>query len=87
MSRAAPSLNMFAVGLSDYFVFGVVIVLLGLPAVQASFISLFANALDFVGALSAGPEPWRKRRTGSDGAGHTETAGGSSPSWRRPALA
>ena len=54
MSRAAPSLNMFAVGFPITLVFGVVIVLLGLPAVQASFISLFANALDFVGALFGG---------------------------------
>src|SRR5215831_15081590 len=40
MSRAAPSLNMFAVGFPITLVFGVVIVLLGLPAVQASFITL-----------------------------------------------
>lgn len=54
MSRAAPSLNMFAVGFPITLVFGVVIVLLGLPAVQASFISLFASALDFIGALFGG---------------------------------
>ncbi|HYM34192.1 MAG TPA: flagellar biosynthetic protein FliR, partial [Steroidobacteraceae bacterium] len=51
MSRAAPALNMFAVGFPITLVFGVVIVLLGLPAVQSSFISLLENALDFVGVL------------------------------------
>jgi flagellar biosynthetic protein FliR len=51
MSRAAPALNMFAVGFPITLVFGFVIVLLGLPAVQSSFISLFGNALDFIRAL------------------------------------
>ena len=54
MSRAAPSLNMFAVGFPITLVFGVAIVLLGLPAVQSSFTALFGTALDFVRALFGG---------------------------------
>jgi len=54
MSRAAPSLNMLRVGCPITVVFGVCDRVARLPAVQASFISLFANALDFVGALFGG---------------------------------
>jgi len=44
MSRAAPSLNLFAVGFPITLVFGLVIVLVGLPALQSSFVSLLGNA-------------------------------------------
>jgi flagellar biosynthetic protein FliR len=54
MSRAAPALNMFAVGFPITLVFGLAIVLLGLPAVQVSFISLLAVALDFMRVLLGG---------------------------------
>jgi flagellar biosynthetic protein FliR len=54
MSRAAPSLNMFAVGFPITLVFGLAIVLFGLPAVQASFTSLFGIALDALAALLGG---------------------------------
>ncbi len=54
MSRAAPSLNMFAVGFPITLVFGLAIVLLGLPAVQASFTSLFGVTFDALGALLGG---------------------------------
>jgi flagellar biosynthesis protein FliR len=54
MSRAAPSLNMFAVGFPITLVFGLAIVMLGLPAVQSSFTSLFALALEALAALLGG---------------------------------
>jgi len=54
MSRAAPSLNMFAVGFPISLVFGMVIVLLGLPTVQSSFTLLFDNALRFLRVLLGG---------------------------------
>jgi flagellar biosynthetic protein FliR len=54
MSRAAPSLNMFAVGFPITLVFGIAIVMLGLPAVQSSFAQLFEVSVDFVGALLGG---------------------------------
>lgn len=44
MSRAAPSLNLFAVGFPISLVFGLVIVLLGLPALQSSFVRLLGEA-------------------------------------------
>jgi flagellar biosynthesis protein FliR len=54
MSRAAPALNMFAVGFPITLVFGLAIVLLGLPSVQASFIALFAVALEVFNMLFGG---------------------------------
>jgi flagellar biosynthetic protein FliR len=54
MSRAAPSLNMFAVGFPISIVFGMVIVMLGLPAVQGSFTHLFEVSVSFVRALQGG---------------------------------
>jgi flagellar biosynthetic protein FliR len=44
MSRAAPTLNLFAVGFPISLVFGLVIVMVGLPALQSSFISLLGDA-------------------------------------------
>lgn len=52
MSRAAPSLNMFAVGFPITLVFGMAIVLLGLPAVQSGFTQLFDDSLQLLRALS-----------------------------------
>jgi flagellar biosynthetic protein FliR len=54
MSRAAPSLNMFAVGFPITLVFGLVIVLLGLPAVQSSFSGLIAASMQLVASLFGG---------------------------------
>lgn len=51
MSRAAPTLNLFAVGFPLTLFLGLVIVLAGLPAVQTSFIQLIGVALDFVRSL------------------------------------
>ena len=44
MSRAAPSLNLFAVGFPISLVFGLVIVMVGLPALQSAFVDLLAKA-------------------------------------------
>jgi flagellar biosynthetic protein FliR len=51
MSRAAPTLNLFAVGLPVTLVFGLVIVLVGLPTVQSSFTKLLQDALMLVRSL------------------------------------
>lgn len=44
MSRAAPSLNLFAVGFPISLVFGLVIVLVGLPSLQSAFVVLLGKA-------------------------------------------
>ena len=54
MSRAAPSLNLFAVGFPITLVFGLVVIFVGLPAVQQNFIDLVGSALDAVRAVQAG---------------------------------
>ncbi len=51
MSRAAPTLNLFAVGFPVSLIAGLVIVYAGLPTVQASFVELIGSAFDFVRAL------------------------------------
>ena len=51
MSRAAPTLNLFAVGLPVSLVFGLGIMLLGLPAVQSGFVQLLQEALLLVRSL------------------------------------
>jgi len=45
MSRAAPSLNLFAVGFPITLAFGLLIIFVGLPAVQQNFIELVGQAL------------------------------------------
>ena len=54
MSRAAPTLNLFAVGLPVSLVFGLVIMLVGLPAVQSGFVTLMSQALGLVHSLLGG---------------------------------
>jgi flagellar biosynthesis protein FliR len=54
MSRAAPTLNLFAVGLPISLVFGLVIMLVGLPTVQSGFIRLLQQALMLVRTLTGG---------------------------------
>jgi flagellar biosynthetic protein FliR len=54
MSRAAPALNMFAVGFPITLAFGLVIVLLGLPAVQSSFNELIGTSMMVVRRLAGG---------------------------------
>jgi flagellar biosynthetic protein FliR len=54
MSRAAPTLNLFAVGFPVTLIAGLVIVYVSLPTVQASFIGLMESAFEFVRALLGG---------------------------------
>jgi len=51
MSRAAPTLNLFAVGFPVTLLAGLLIVYAGLPTVQASFVELMETAFEFVRAL------------------------------------
>lgn len=51
VSRAAPSLNLFAIGFPATLMVGLLIVLAGLPSVQSAFITLMREAMDFVLAL------------------------------------
>ncbi|HEY2035601.1 MAG TPA: flagellar biosynthetic protein FliR [Steroidobacteraceae bacterium] len=52
VSRAAPTLNIFSVGLPVSLAFGLVAIMAGLPALESSFIRLLAAALDFLRRLS-----------------------------------
>jgi flagellar biosynthetic protein FliR len=54
MSRAAPALNMFAVGFPITLAFGLVIILMGLPAVQSSFTTLIGECFALVRTLAGG---------------------------------
>lgn len=56
MSRAAPTLNLFAVGFPITLVFGLAIVFAGLPSVQASFVQSMGAAMDVV-RLVLGMQP------------------------------
>ena len=53
MSRAAPQLNLFAVGFPISLVFGLVIVLAGLPSMQTTFERLLSDAFELLHKLSA----------------------------------
>src|SRR6187551_2566427 len=48
VSRAAPSLNLFAIGFPVTLVCGLLIVLAGLPAMQDGFVALMRESLGFV---------------------------------------
>ena len=52
MSRAAPALNLFAVGLPVTLIFGLSIVMFGMPAIGTAFISLLNEAFTFMRSLS-----------------------------------
>ncbi len=52
VSRAAPTLNIFSVGLPVSLVFGLVAIIATLPALESSFIRLLAVALGFLRQLS-----------------------------------
>jgi flagellar biosynthesis protein FliR len=54
-SRAAPGLNLFAVGLPVALIFGLVIVLLGLPGMQSGFESLLGSGFQLLHAMSGTP--------------------------------
>jgi flagellar biosynthetic protein FliR len=53
-SRAAPALNLFAVGFPVTLIFGFVIVLLGLPGLQTVLTDLLSAAFQFMGMLVGG---------------------------------
>ena len=53
MSRAAPALNLFAVGLPVTLIFGLSIVMFGMPAIGTAFTSLLNEAFTFMRALSS----------------------------------
>lgn len=53
VSRAAPTLNLFAVGFPAMIIFGLLIVLFGLPAVQTGFVELIGDAFELLGRLGA----------------------------------
>lgn len=51
MSRAAPTLNLFAVGFAAVLAFGLVVLLLGLPGVQGTFIRELNNMWRMLAAV------------------------------------
>lgn len=53
VSRAAPTLNLFAVGFPAMILFGLAIVLFGLPAVQTGFVESIDAAFKLLGRLGA----------------------------------
>lgn len=55
MSRAAPTLNLFAVGFPLTLGFGLVIVWLSLPSVQSSFVVAMESAFSFLAILGTAP--------------------------------
>ncbi len=57
MSRAAPTLNMFAIGFPITLIFGLVIVFAGLPAVQATFIESIEQVFGVMREMLAGNGP------------------------------
>jgi flagellar biosynthetic protein FliR len=52
MSRAAPQLNLFAVGFPISLVFGLIIVLAGLPSMQTTFTGLLTEAFNLLRRLT-----------------------------------
>jgi flagellar biosynthetic protein FliR len=54
VSRAAPALNMFAIGLPVALIFGLIVLFFGLPTMQAGFIELMKSAFQFIQGLTAG---------------------------------
>ena len=54
MSRAAPSLNLFAVGFPITLVFGLVIIVIGLPALQSAFVRLLGQGFVLIRHLLGG---------------------------------
>jgi flagellar biosynthetic protein FliR len=54
VSRAAPSLNLFAVGFPVSLVIGLLVVLAGIGPLQSSFTELLATGFEFLRSLGAG---------------------------------
>ncbi len=55
VSRAAPSLNLFAIGFPVTLIGGLLVVLAGLPAVQSGFVTLMRETMDFALSLMRVP--------------------------------
>jgi flagellar biosynthetic protein FliR len=51
MSRAAPTLNLFGVGFPIMLVFGLGVIVAGLPLIQSTFAGLMAEAFRAIAAL------------------------------------
>jgi len=51
MSRAAPSLNLFAIGFPITLIFGLIVVYVSLPAVQSTFVGSLDRAFELIGSL------------------------------------
>ena len=51
MSRAAPTLNLFAIGFPITLIFGLIIIYSGLPAVQTTFVGSLDKAFEHIAAL------------------------------------
>ena len=52
ISRAAPSLNMFAIGLPITLIFGLIVVFFGLPGLQSGVVDLIKSAFQFMHSLT-----------------------------------
>lgn len=52
VSRAAPQLNLFAVGFPVAMLFGFLVLLLSLPALQSVFTGLLGDAIEFAGGVT-----------------------------------
>jgi flagellar biosynthetic protein FliR len=52
ISRAAPSLNLFAVGLPITLVFGLVVLFFGLPNMQTAFVDLLKTTFQYLHAMT-----------------------------------
>jgi flagellar biosynthetic protein FliR len=54
VSRAAPALNLFAIGFPVTLVGGLLVVLAGLPAMQTGFVRLMSEAFSFTQTIMGG---------------------------------
>jgi flagellar biosynthetic protein FliR len=52
ISRAAPSMNMFSIGLPLTLIFGLIVVFFGLSSLQTGFVDLMKSAFQFMRALT-----------------------------------
>jgi flagellar biosynthesis protein FliR len=52
-SRAAPALNLFAVGFPITLAIGMLVVLLGLPSMQSGLIEMLGSAFQFIGSFGS----------------------------------
>jgi flagellar biosynthetic protein FliR len=54
VSRAAPSLNLFAIGFPVTLIAGLLVILAGLPAMQSGFVRLMRDSMDYAVSLLGG---------------------------------